>query len=904
MSEGIVLRVGKLLPAVAVSVVAFLFLQVHAFALEPAGEIHLPEGLDELRASVRSVDGQHGYFATSSVPAEIVKVDLETFEFIDSITLEPGESGLRSGFISPDGEYAYFGTATSPGRVIRVSLETFERKDALELEDGMDSLRAGFVDHQGQYGYFGTYTTPGQLVRIDLEAFEPAGAIEMDIDSNERNITRSVIDPEGEFAYLTTSRGVEVGTVPPAHVIKIELEAFERVDAITLGPGEHWLSSVHMDPAGEYIWAVNSMSTGRVARIGLDPFERIDTLVLPSEDERIQSGVIDASGNFAYLGTRTDPPRVVKVDLASFERLRAVELPDAPGQLNTVEIGSDDRFLFFGTASEPGAVVRLDNSRPELHLSPQPIDFGQSVIGYLSATRVITLTNTGLAPSQDIEIELDGDDFVLIGNQCPTDLQAGESCDLELVFAPTQPGDVEGLLSAGDSAETSTTLGLQGTGIDDAAFQVEDSVQDDTGALGAPLMHPDGHSLYFSTHIPGPSGAVGSRMIRVGTDPLSFQESLDLPEGELFRFASVVDSSGNFAYQATDQSIVKIDLETFAEVGSLPVEEGFRLLSAVMDCEDRYAYFGAGGEEPAILKIDLDTLAVSDTLEFDQGDQWIDFYSAGMDPSGQYAYFSYLEFGETGGVARVDLEEFDWAGENELPAEFLSGSALMIDSLEGYLYMAGGATDIARFDLETFQPAGTLAMVEDELVVGGVIDPEQQNAFLLAMSPDWGAARALRVELERFERIDRIHLADSTPGMTAMVIDPDYRFAYAGLDSTVVQIRLRAPELAFDPPTLSFAKPDGDSHSLLTATLSNQGEEALTGLKLAIHDGTFDIASTTCGSVLEGGDSCQVDVAFDPGNEGVHLGAVHVNTDQLVPARLDLVAGIIDSIFDDRFSAD
>jgi hypothetical protein len=56
----------------------------------------------------------------------VVKVNLATFEVVETLTLDSGENKLSSAVIDMGNSRAYFGTDTSPGRVIRVNINPGE----------------------------------------------------------------------------------------------------------------------------------------------------------------------------------------------------------------------------------------------------------------------------------------------------------------------------------------------------------------------------------------------------------------------------------------------------------------------------------------------------------------------------------------------------------------------------------------------------------------------------------------------------------------------------------------------------------------------------------------------------------------------------------------------------------
>jgi putative cell wall-binding protein len=109
----------------------------------------------------------------------VIKINLNTFERVDAITLGTGENSLRSAVIDPGGKFAYLGTNTDPGRVIKIDLDTFTRVDAIPLDTDENSLVSAVIDPNGVFAYFGTLTSPGRVVKVQVhepEVIRLAGA--------------------------------------------------------------------------------------------------------------------------------------------------------------------------------------------------------------------------------------------------------------------------------------------------------------------------------------------------------------------------------------------------------------------------------------------------------------------------------------------------------------------------------------------------------------------------------------------------------------------------------------------------------------------------------------------------------------------------------------------------------
>ena len=92
-----------------------------------------------------------------------------------------------------------------------------------------------------------------------------------------------------------------------------------------------------------------------------------------------------------------------------------------------------------------------------VNVSPSSLDFGSQVLT-ISAVQPVVLSN---ATKKDLNISgvtITGD-FSVSSNSCGAILQAGQSCTIYVVFAPTAAGLRTGLLSINDDANNTPAEG-------------------------------------------------------------------------------------------------------------------------------------------------------------------------------------------------------------------------------------------------------------------------------------------------------------------------------------------------------------------------------------------------------------------------------------------------------------
>jgi hypothetical protein len=247
-----------------------------------------------------------------------VKIDLDTFEQVASITLAESQYFLDAAVMDPAGRYAYF-FGYSSGKIMKVDLDAFAVVDTLTLSAPLSNPITAVIKPDGSYAYFGIFpraSEPGQLLRLDLASFELAGAAVM--TPNERP-TSSVIDPNGKYVYVGTF-GDENGQ---GQIVKIDADTLVQAGEITLAAGEGDLTSAVIDPAGAFAYFGANTQPGRIVRVDLGTFERTGTITLEAAgvgdlygEDYPQSAVISPTGDFAYFGLATFPGRVAQIHLS------------------------------------------------------------------------------------------------------------------------------------------------------------------------------------------------------------------------------------------------------------------------------------------------------------------------------------------------------------------------------------------------------------------------------------------------------------------------------------------------------------------------------------------------------------------------------------------------------------
>jgi hypothetical protein len=103
-------------------------------------------------------------------------------------------------------------------------------------------------------------------------------------------------------------------------------------------------------------------------------------------------------------------------------------------------------------------------------LSPTSLVFGNQVIETTSATKTVTLKNSGTATLTISNIAASAS-FAVSSTSCGSVLLVGKTCTLRVTFTPTVLGTVKGTLSFTDNAQSgSQTVALSGVGVEPATL--------------------------------------------------------------------------------------------------------------------------------------------------------------------------------------------------------------------------------------------------------------------------------------------------------------------------------------------------------------------------------------------------------------------------------------------------
>lgn len=882
--------------------VFFLFMAGQASALEWTSDLVLDAGFDGVSSSFMGPAGDFGYFVARTDPAQLAKVDLATSSVVDSITLQPGDSDIKMALVDPSGQFAYLATYGSQSRIVRVDLESFVRQEHLELPAEYSRVLAGVISPNSDFAYFATDTSPGYLVRVDLNDFLYEDSIEF-LDP-EVDFHVAAMDPAGNYIYLVSGQDGVFGPPPRATVVKVDRTSFSRVDAFRLGPGGYSVNFASVDSAGEKLWLATGANPGRVLEVDLTSFSQTGSMELSSEDGKPYSGLLSPNDEYAFLGTQLEPGRVVKVDLERKIVVRSVETGSSFGRLLSALPRPIEGKVFFGADVDPARIAKFTTSAPELRFQAETLDLGEQLVGYISPSMELSISNPGTEPATNLQFEVVGGHFRMVDDGCTADLVPGAACQIEVVFVPQSGGMLETTLVATADDETYTEISLTGRGIEQPELSVSGRI------TGTPTSFVNQAGVL----IPGQNRAVYAtrrfgdlQMHGVDLELLEFTDQLDSLGSEEAPRDAVIDSAGEFVYLGIEMGrIMRIDVPAFEHAGQIDIPASNALVwASAIDPGDEFGYFATAGDPARIVKVRLSTFQIEEEIALPKPTG--DILAGFMDSAGEFLYFTFWGgSGATPSLVRVDSQTFQIDGELDLSTTEWAPLGAMIDADDQFAYIYDYLSfppRLSRVDLTSFSLAGFIELDDSPgAFQAGAVDPSGEFIF---MAVDGAPSRVYRISQSEFEVVDDLPLRsdDEWTIPTTVLTTGEGESVYVTHDDELVRIRSGAPHLRFEPAMLAVdVQGAGADPATSTVLLHNDGSRVATGLAFSSYDEGISGITDTCASGIQPGGSCSIEVTYDPGMLGLEALSLHANSNQNAAARLDIVDAGEVMIFTDDFS--
>jgi hypothetical protein len=242
--------------------------------------------------------------------------------------------------------------------------------------------------------------------------------------------------------------------------------------------------------------------------------------------------------------------------------------------------GSPRQVSLNGTGTQPPA--------PVISVDPTALDFGQVVIGKMSDTKSLTVTNSGSAALLVTDVSISGDnatDFINTsgnpGGCVANPVAPGQSCIISVQFAPTAAGTRQAQLVISHNAGGSPTI-VQLSGVGQAAAtptrtaadaRVEVSMTDTYGNHIDPStpygLYPNPQTVHVVANASYPSSGLSKIVVEAPGLPMVFivtGVSASSSNVASFTGTSTTDASGNANFDYTAGGVGDDTVSAFVDI--------------------------------------------------------------------------------------------------------------------------------------------------------------------------------------------------------------------------------------------------------------------------------------------------------------------------------------------------
>lgn len=616
--------------------------------------------------------GRYAYLGTWGSPARIIKMDLgeDTADLpvqVATLVLEGGEQNISCGMIDSDAGFAWFGTESNPARIIKVSLG--EGTDppkliaSVTLPAADRQLRCAAHDKAANMGYFGVNTSPAVVIKVALgEGINPPAKVgDTELPTNGQQLNCSLFDPVRRFAYFSEAASGKLFKIAPGSagappILAGEMSGMPQVRCAVIDPesghawfgtntspgkvykvdvssgssSPHLLGSITLDSRDEnlaaavidapggfaYFSGEESGIYGAVIKVSLGkngaPFERIHRQQLYTDEKVLNSGIINVSRGFAWFSSQTAPSRIVKVGLSPqshITRLGCTELESGEIKTNAAVMDSQAEYAWIGTETSPGRIIKTALYRGEkrphrLNRIDLAADENTILCGAIDEERGYGWFGTYDGnPGRVVMVSLGEGDAPPERHGALT-LNANESglrcvaldASREYAFFGThsQPPRI-----------IKVALGSGSTLPQRAASISFGTLEDAFRCVAYDAVH---NLLYF--------GSDRGYILRVapgsGNAPPQILDTIQLSSPQSSLVSAVLDPQAGYAWFGTMDNpgrVVKVDIHpqrSFARISTLTLSAGeSALFAAARDPQTNYGYFGTNTPPGKVIAVDL-----------------------------------------------------------------------------------------------------------------------------------------------------------------------------------------------------------------------------------------------------------------------------------------------------------
>ena len=279
-----------------------------------------------------------------------------------------------------------------PSAIIRSRAPVLQReasaavtRNVWDLEIYQNNLYASLNANQ--------FAVPGSgLTRVNLGSFSETGVVFFNAD--EFNVMGIAVDPARGYIYACCYNP----TAPPSKVVRVDIDTFTRVDAITLGalPGDFFSADVLIiEP---YLYVVCDEVPTQLYRIDLNTWSIVDSIIFALIAEDDGQFLHEGNDGNIYISTMGlfAPGAILKASINPFARVGSISLVGVENDGATCPMEVVGTKLYVGLYrgwGQPGGVARVDLptfTRDATVVFPAGVSYPGGLVAYGDYLYVVT----------------------------------------------------------------------------------------------------------------------------------------------------------------------------------------------------------------------------------------------------------------------------------------------------------------------------------------------------------------------------------------------------------------------------------------------------------------------------------------------------------------------------------
>ena len=525
------------------------------------------------------------------------------------------------------------------------------------------------------------------------------------------------------------------------------------------------------------------------------------------------------------------------------------------------------------------AVSGTGASQGPITATPGTLDFGQVQIGALSSPLSVTVENTTASAIPVTSINVTPP-FQLAGSACGSSLPAKSDCQLTITFTPVQAGLATGVLSLTDTAGTQT-IALSGTGMTPPTDAISPTSLAFSSTATGQLSNPQIVTLTNGGDMPLTSISVNAST--------GFQASstcsTTLPGGAACSISVVFapTSGGNIS------GILSISDSLRTQTVAL---SGTAVSPPILSATPTQVSFPAQlvGNTSAPLPVIINNKGAAPLFG-------LGFQITGQNSSSFASNTAICPATLNAGDSCTAQVAFTPSTSGQLNAAFvISSSTRGVNPVQVTLTgvgQQGSGIAVAPGVLSFTQPVIGQASAPQTVTLTNTSSVTATALVLTTAAPFSIAQTTCGTSLAAGASCTAAIVF--TPSANA-TISGALNITSSGLSSTASVVLNgvggAAGSLAIQPSSLNFPTTGvGSTSTIQPVTLTNSGAIVLNSLAVSASTG-FQVASTTCGSTLDLGTSCTVQLAFAPTAAGQQSGTLTISSASLLSNQQVTLSGM------------